>query len=57
MNTSIDHTSLHRTAKYFMDNGRAATHQAAMALAAAVRPDDHGRAGHGTSTDAARSRC
>src|SRR5258708_26052653 len=32
MSAPIDHTSLHRTAKYFMDNGRAETHDAAMAL-------------------------
>jgi hypothetical protein len=32
MGAPIDHTSLHRTAKYFMDNGRAETHDAAMAL-------------------------
>src|SRR5262249_46956359 len=32
MNASIDHASLHRTAKYFMDSGRAETHEAAMAL-------------------------
>lgn len=30
MNALIDHTRLHRTAKYFMDNGRAATHADAM---------------------------
>lgn len=30
MNALIDHTRLHRTAKYFMDNGRAATHGDAM---------------------------
>lgn len=30
MSALIDHTRLHRTAKYFMDNGRAATHGAAM---------------------------
>jgi hypothetical protein len=30
MNALIDHTRLHRTAKYFMDNGRAATHDDAM---------------------------
>ncbi|MGE3637363.1 MAG: hypothetical protein AB7G28_02310 [Pirellulales bacterium] len=29
---SLDHTTLHRTAKYFMDNGRAATHGEAMSL-------------------------
>lgn len=28
----IDHTSLHRTAKYFMDSGRAATHDDALSL-------------------------
>jgi len=28
----IDHESLHRTAKYFMDSGRAASHEAAMHL-------------------------
>jgi hypothetical protein len=28
----IDHTTLHRTAKYFMDNGRAATHEEALAI-------------------------
>jgi len=28
----IDHTSLHRTAKYFMDSGRVVSHEAAMAL-------------------------
>jgi hypothetical protein len=32
MGAPIDHTSLHRTAKYFMDNGRAETHDAAMAM-------------------------
>lgn len=32
MNQPIDHTNLHRTAKIFMDNGRAETHEAAMAL-------------------------
>lgn len=30
MSAPIDHTSLHRTAKYFMDSGRAATHGDAM---------------------------
>ena len=30
MSALIDHTRLHRTAKYFMDNGRAATHDDAM---------------------------
>ena len=30
MSALIDHTRLHRTAKYFMDNGRAATHGDAM---------------------------
>lgn len=29
---TVDHTTLHRTAKYFMDAGRVATHQEAMAL-------------------------
>src|SRR4051812_26296269 len=32
MNFPIDETTLHRTAKYFMDNGRAVTHEAAMRL-------------------------
>lgn len=32
MNTTIDHTRLHRTAKYFMDNGRVQTHAEAMTL-------------------------
>lgn len=32
VNQTIDHTSLHRTAKYFMDNGRAQTHAAAMTM-------------------------
>lgn len=32
MGDVIDHTQLHRTAKYFMDNGRAETPEAAMAL-------------------------
>ncbi len=32
MNAPIDHTRLHRTAKYFMDSGRAATHAEAMDL-------------------------
>jgi hypothetical protein len=32
MNLLIDHTRLHRTAKYFMDNGRAETHADAMGL-------------------------
>ena len=32
MGAPIDHTSLHRTAKYFMDNGRAETHDAALAM-------------------------
>ena len=26
----VDHTTLHRAAKYFMDSGKAATHDAAM---------------------------
>ena len=30
MTALIDHTRLHRTAKYFMDSGRAATHDDAM---------------------------
>lgn len=30
MTALIDHTRLHRTAKYFMDNGRAATHEDAI---------------------------
>src|SRR6188472_3932842 len=30
MTALIDHTRLHRTAKYFMDSGRAATHADAM---------------------------
>lgn len=32
MTTPIDHTELHRTAKYFMDSGRAATHEDAVAM-------------------------
>jgi hypothetical protein len=32
MGALLDHTNLHRTAKYFMDNGRAGTHDEAMAL-------------------------
>jgi hypothetical protein len=32
MKQAIDHATLHRTAKYFMDSGRAASHEAAMAL-------------------------
>lgn len=32
MTESIDHTRLHRTAKYFMDSGQAQTHEAAMEL-------------------------
>ncbi|MFN0193794.1 MAG: hypothetical protein ACKVP5_17780 [Aestuariivirga sp.] len=32
MNVLIDHTRLHRTAKYFMDNGRVETHADAMGL-------------------------
>ena len=32
MGTLIDHTRLHRTAKYFMDTGRASTHGEAMRL-------------------------
>lgn len=32
MSALIDHTRLHRTAKYFMDNGRAETHEEAMNL-------------------------
>lgn len=32
MSTSIDPNELHRTAKYFMDNGRAQSHEAAMAM-------------------------
>jgi hypothetical protein len=32
MPSSIDHTNLHRTAKYFMDNGRAASPEAAIEL-------------------------
>ncbi|QOJ14016.1 MAG: ThiF family adenylyltransferase [Planctomycetia bacterium] len=32
MNGPIDHGTLHRTAKYFMDNGRAETHEEAMSL-------------------------
>lgn len=32
MTALIDHTRLHRTAKYFMDNGRAATHDDAMSI-------------------------
>ena len=32
MTALIDHTRLHRTAKYFMDNGRAATHDDAMGI-------------------------
>ena len=32
MTMPIDHTRLHRTAKYFMDNGRAGTHDEAIAL-------------------------
>jgi hypothetical protein len=32
MDTPIDHTTLHRTAKYFMDSGRAASPEAAMDL-------------------------
>ncbi len=32
MTELIDHTRLHRTAKYFMDNGRAATHGDAMSI-------------------------
>jgi hypothetical protein len=32
MTNSLDHTSLHRTAKYFMDSGRVETHEAAVEL-------------------------
>jgi hypothetical protein len=32
MTALIDHTRLHRTAKYFMDSGRAATHDDAMGI-------------------------
>jgi hypothetical protein len=32
MTALIDHTRLHRTAKYFMDNGRAVTHDDAMGI-------------------------
>src|SRR5277367_5248581 len=32
MSIPIDHTELHRTAKYFMDNGRASTHEEAIAI-------------------------
>jgi hypothetical protein len=32
MRDPVDHDTLHRTAKYFMDSGRAATHDAAMKL-------------------------
>jgi hypothetical protein len=32
MGRMVDHTTLHRAAKYFMDNGKAATHDAAMHL-------------------------
>lgn len=32
MRQPVDHENLHRTAKYFMDSGRAATHEAAMRL-------------------------
>jgi hypothetical protein len=32
MNSNIDHIRLHRTAKYFMDNGRASTYEEAMAI-------------------------
>lgn len=32
MGRMIDHTTLHRAAKYFMDSGKAATHDAAMGL-------------------------
>lgn len=32
MSNSVDHTNLHRTAKYFMDNGRAATPEDAMSI-------------------------
>jgi len=32
MTVTLDHTRLHRTAKYFMDNGRAQTHDDAMTM-------------------------
>ncbi len=32
MNRPVDHETLHRTAKYFMDSGRVASHEAAMNL-------------------------
>jgi hypothetical protein len=32
MNLTLDHTTLHRAAKYFMDSGKAASHEAAMNL-------------------------
>ncbi len=32
MDAPIDHSTLHRTAKYFMDNGRAASHEEAIGL-------------------------
>ena len=32
MGRNVDHTTLHRAAKYFMDSGKAATHDAAMDL-------------------------
>lgn len=32
MTVAIDHSTLHRTAKFFMDSGRAASHEEALAL-------------------------
>jgi hypothetical protein len=52
MSMPIDHTRLHRTAKYFMDSGKAATHAEAMDLlrgfsaAVCVGPEVAGSAAH-----------
>lgn len=55
MPPTIDHTNLHRTAKYFMDNGRAASPEAAVrllrtfGLTVVAGPELAGSAGHQTA--------
>jgi hypothetical protein len=51
MGRTVDHTTLHRAAKYFMDSGQAATHDAAMDLLERFGLTIHAGAEIGRSAD------
>jgi hypothetical protein len=51
MGRIVDHTTLHRAAKYFMDSGKAATHDAAMDLLERFGLTIHAGAEIGRSAD------